>query len=131
MSRGIRPEALSAAIEQELTMWHQDIVDRVNDAGSQAIEKLVKLTKASAPKGRRKRKGRFRGSITSEEKIGVGGVKTFVWGVKAPNYRLTHLIVHGHAKAGGGRTRGNSFLADAMAVVLPEYEDAVREAVER
>lgn len=128
MSRGIRPEALANAIEQELTLWHEDVVDRVNSAGSQAVKKLVKLTKASAPKGHR---GKFKKSITSQEKTGVGGVKTFVWGVKAPEHRLTHLVVHGHAKAGGGRTRGNSFLEDAMATVLPEYEDAIREAVER
>lgn len=127
MSKRIKPEALGAAIERELTIYQKDVRDRVDDAGRKSIKKLVKLTKASAPVGDR---GKFRRSITSKEFPGSRGA-TFVWGAKAPHHRLTHLVVHGHAKENGGRTRGNPFLENAMAVVLPEYEKAVREAVER
>lgn len=127
MSRRIKPEALAAAIQKELTTYHKDVVERVDDAGRESIKKLVKLTKASAPVGAR---GKFRRSITSQEFPGPRGA-TFVWGAKAPHHRLTHLVVHGHAKLNGGRTKGNPFLENAMAVVLPEYEKKVREAVER
>lgn len=127
MSKRIKPEALAAAIQKELTTYHKDVVERVDDAGRESIKKLVKLTKASAPVGAR---GKFRRSITSQEFPGPRGA-TFVWGAKAPHHRLTHLVVHGHAKLNGGRTKGNPFLENAMAVVLPEYEKAVREAIER
>lgn len=127
MSKHIKPEALGAAIRQELTTYHKGVVERTDDAGRRAIKKLEKLTKVSAPVGDR---GKFRRSITSQEIPGPRGA-TFVWGAKAPHHRLTHLVVHGHAKVNGGRTRGNPFLENAMAVVLPEYEKAVREAVER
>lgn len=127
MSKRIKPEALAAAIQQELTTYHKDVVERVDDAGRESIKKLVKLTKASAPVGDR---GKFRRSITSQEFPGPRGT-TFVWGAKAPHHRLTHLVVHGHAKVNGGRTKGNPFLENAMATVLPEYEKAVREAIER
>lgn len=127
MSKRIKPEALAAAIEKELTTYHKEVLDRVDEAGRQSMKKLVELTKASAPVGDR---GKFRKSITSQEFPGPRGT-TFVWGAKAPHHRLTHLVVHGHAKVNGGRTRGNPFLENAMATVLPEYEKAVREAIER
>lgn len=129
MSKRIKPEALAAAIEKELTTYHRDVRDRVDDAGRQSIEKLVELTKASAPKGRRK-KQKYRTSITSQEFPGARGA-TFVWGAKAPNHRLTHLLAHGHALPNGGRTKGDPFLKNALDVVLPEYEEAVRETIER
>lgn len=127
MSKRIKPEALAAAIEKELTTYHKEVLDRVDEAGRQSMEKLVKMTKASAPVGNR---GKFRRSITSQEFPGPRGA-TFVWGAKAPHHRLTHLLVHGHAKVNGGRTKGNPFLENALATVLPEYEKAVREAIER
>ena len=55
-------------------------------------------------------------------------MKKFVWHVKAPDYRLTHLLVHGHATKTGGRTKADPFLHKALDVVLPEYEQAVKEA---
>lgn len=57
------------------------------------------------------------------------GVFSYVWHVKAPDYRLTHLLVHGHATKDGGRTKGNPFLANALAQVLPEYERKVEEVL--
>lgn len=127
MSRKVKPEALAAAIQQELEGWSGDVKDRVNDAGRESIDKLVKLTKATAPK----RTGKFRRAITSEESTNALGAKTYTWGAKAPSHRVTHLLVHGHANRGGGRTAGDPFLESALNTVLPEYEKAVKEAVER
>lgn len=126
-SRRIRPEDLSAAIRQELTEWQADVKERVNDAGSKAMKKLVKLTRATAPVD----SGRFRRAITSTEKTNAVGTKTYIWGAKAPSHRVTHLIVNGHAKRGGGRTAGDPFLDRALETILPEYEKAVKEAVEK
>ena len=127
MSRKVKPDALAAAIQQELEEWRGDVQDRVNDAGRESIEKLVKMTKATAPK----KSGKFRRSITSEESTNAMGAKTYTWGAKAPSHRVTHLLVHGHANRGGGRTPGNPFLENAISSVLPEYEEAVKEAVEK
>ena len=56
-------------------------------------------------------------------------MKRYIWYVKAPDHRLTHLLVHGHATRNGGRTKANPFLKNALDDVLPEYERAVEEAV--
>lgn len=127
MAKTIKIEDLGSAIEQELTIYHRDVVDAIDKAGDQAIKKLTKLTKASAPVGER---GSFKKSIASKQLKKTSRGSTYVWYVKAPDHRLTHLLVHGHATRDGGRTRGNSFLQNALDEVLPEYEKNVEEAIE-
>lgn len=126
MAKTIKPEQLGAALQEELTLYHKFVVEGVNEAGRHHIEKLVELTKATAPTGKR---GKFRRSITSQEKRAANGSMRYVWGAKAPHYRLTHLLVHGHAAKDGGRVPGSPFLQNALDVVLPEYEQAVKEAL--
>lgn len=127
MSKGIKPEDLGKALQKELTIYSESVTERINAAAKAAIEKLVKLTKQTAPKGERKSK-KFAKSITYTETPKARG-NEYTWYVKAPNYRLTHLLVHGHATKDGGRTKANPFLQDALDEVLPEFERQVEEAV--
>lgn len=127
MGKGIKPEDLGAAIQEELTIYSQNVTKNVNAAGKKSIKNLVKATKASAPVGAR---GSFRDNITSTETTKSNGMKLYTWGVKPPDSRLTHLLVNGHAAKDGGRVPGNSFLQDALDEVLPDYENAVKEAIE-
>lgn len=122
----IKPEALSKALEQELTTYHSNVVEAIDEASSSAVKKLVKLTKATAPVGAR---GSFKKNITSKllEK-GKRGSK-YVWFVRPPDHRLTHLLVRGHATKDGGRTKADPFLENALEQVLPEYEQEVKEAI--
>lgn len=126
MAKTIKPTELAQAIEQELTTYHQDVVDRVNLASEEAIKALLKKTKQTAPK----KSGDFRRSLTYKAEVSTTtGNKRYIWGAKAPHHRLTHLLVHGHAKTGGGRVQGDPFLKNALAEVLPNYESAVKEAI--
>ena len=127
MAKTIKPEQLGAAIEEVLTTYHEGVVERVNAAGAKAIKALVKQTKATAPA----MTGSFKKNITSKETVAYTGtgMKQFVWGVKPPDHRITHLLVHGHAKVNGGRVAGNGFLQDALDQVLPVYEEDVEEAL--
>lgn len=129
MSKSIKPEDLGAAIAEQLTLYHQDKIEKVNAAGEKAVKLLVKKTKATAPKGKR---GDFRKAITYQEKTNKAtGDKEFIWGAKAPESRLTHLLVNGHATRDGGRTKGDPFLQNALDEVLPTYENDVKEAFEK
>lgn len=126
MAKTIKPTELAQAIEQELTTYHQAVVDRVNLASEEAVKTLLKKTKQTAPK----RSGDFRRSLTYKSEVSTTtGNKRFIWGAKSPHHRLTHLLVHGHAKTGGGRVQGDPFLKNALAEVLPNYESAVKEAI--
>lgn len=128
MSKNIRPENLGAAIEQELTIYADGVQEGVEEAADRAAKKLVKLTRATAPVGNR---GSFKKNITrTRRQLGPRRVEQ-VWHVKAPDHRLTHLLVHGHATKDGGRTRGNPFLKNALDQVLPEYEREVKEAIKK
>lgn len=126
MSKSIKPTDLGAAITEQLSIYHADVIERVNAAGEKAVKTLVRKTKETAPK----KSGAFRKAITSvatENK--TTGDKEFTWGAKAPHYRLTHLLVNGHQKQNGGRVPGDPFLENALAEVLPEYERDVEEAL--
>lgn len=126
MAKSIKPEDLAGAVEQELTIYHADLVERVSKAGEAAVKKLVQLTKSTAPVGFR---GSFKKNISSKllEKNKRGA--RYVWFVKPPDHRLTHLLVHGHTTKDGGRTKADPFLQNALDIVLPEYEKAAEEAV--
>lgn len=128
MSKKVKLDDLGAALAAELTTYHKDVTDRVNDCGRVAIKELVKKTKAKAPKGAR---GSFKRNIASQEVDAGHGMKSFIWYVKGPDSRLTHLLVHGHATKDGGRTKANPFLANALDQVLPEYEKNIEEAVQK
>ena len=116
----------SDIIGKTLNEYRDDVVRKVDEASREAVEQLVAKTKRTAPK----KTGAFRRHIAMKEQtITHGYNKRYVWYVKAPHYRLTHLLVHGHEKSCGGRVPGDPFLKNALNEVLPAYENAVEEAV--
>lgn len=126
MAKTIKPTDLGAAIQQELTTYHESVLERVNTLSAQAAKDLVKKTKATAPKGAR---GSYRKNIASKlARKGQRG-NVYAWYVKAPDYRLTHLLAKGHETRNGGRTRPDPFLKNAVDGVLPEYQNNVEEAL--
>lgn len=126
MSKTIKPSDLGAAIQQELGLYHADVIEKVNEAGKKASKKLLKQTKANAPKA----SGDFKKSLTVIEEDNGHGMKSFTLHARAPKHRIFHLLVNGHAKQNGGRVPGDPFLQNAVDAVLPEYETAVEEALQ-
>ena len=128
MANTVGLENLGAAIEQELTLYSEQVQEGVETAAASAMKKLVKQTRATAPKGAR---GSFKKNITSTKKKRGPREVTQVWHVKGPDARLTHLLVHGHATRDGGRTKADPFLKNALDQVLPEYEREIKEAIRK
>lgn len=125
MSKSIKPEMLGKAIAEQLDLYHEDVLDRITGVFERAIQKLVKKTKAAAPA----RSGKFRKHIAWKKIESGRGVVNFLWYVRGEFYRLTHLLVNGHATANGGRTKADPFLANALEEVLPECESEVAEVL--
>lgn len=127
-NRSVEAADFGKALTEQLTLYHEDVIEKVNAAGDNAVKALVKKTRATAPQ----RRGAFKKSITSvTTENPVTGDKEYTWGVKAPHHRLTHLLVHGHQAPNGGRVPGDPFLENALNEVLPAYEAAIEEALKK
>lgn len=125
VAKSIDPSQLGSAISDLLGLYHEDLVERLNDASKRAVKKLVSLTKRTAPK----HSGDYVRSITHKVVVKLGGCKEFIWGAKAPEHRKTHLLVNGHLASDGSRVPGDPFLKNALDTVLPEYETDVEEVL--
>lgn len=122
----IQIKDLDTAIGQTLTLYHEDVNFAIDAAAKQTLNVLVKKTKATAPKGVRKRYHKnIAGKLLKKNRNG----STYVWYVKAPDYRLTHLLVKPHATIDGGSTRPNPFLKNALDEELPKYVKEIEEAL--
>ena len=112
MAKGVQLEDLGGAIACELTVYSKDVQDKVN-----------------APYNARAYHRHFAELIATTSEKSRTGDETHTWYVKPPGQRLTHLLVNGHETRDGGRTKGDPFLQNALADVLPDYEKEVEEAV--
>ncbi len=126
MSKRVAPSELGDALGEVLTLYAQDVADGINAVGEETMAKLVEETRRTAPID----SGAFRRAISSQCIKRLTG-DAFIWYAKGRQGRLTHLLVHGHAKRDGGRVPGSPFLANALKHLLPEYEKRVKEVVER
>lgn len=128
MAKTVKAESLADAINSELKLYSKDLTEEINNVGLISIKDLVRQTKATAPRGQRA-KHYYRSISFDTKKRNATGSKTYTWYVKAPEYRLTHLLVNGHQTRNGGRTKANPFLQNALNEVLPEYEKKIEEAI--
>ena len=122
------PDQLGAVLGKELSLYGKAVTDGLNRASEKAVKNLAKKTRASAPVGKR---GRYRRSITYKLTRANPWGNTYTWYVKPPDHRLTHLLVHGHPTRNGGRTRGSTFLQDALSTVVADYLRDVEEVARR
>ena len=131
------PDSFRDQMEQVLTVYSEELNEKLRVITQESMKQLVKETKATAPRGRREKKDSYRQHISGDyrgTKKSSRGLKgqdvNAIWYVKAPDYRLTHLLIHGHATKDGGRTRANPFLQNARDRVVAEYEQKVQEAMQ-
>lgn len=127
----LQSEDLTDAIMDMLTDYKKEVADGIFRVGKKAIKEIERKSIDTAPIGRRVSGDHFRESIASKSEQDRLGNSTHIWYVKAPNYRLTHLLVHGHATRNGGRTRANPFLRNATESALRKYIDDVEKVIER
>lgn len=129
MAKNISVQDLGGAIAKELTMYGKSTQDKVNKAGRKAIKELERKTKDTAPFNARAYHKHYAELIATKTEKSRTGDDTHIWYVKPPGHRLTHLLVNGHETKDGGRTKGDPFLQNALADVLPTYEQEVKEAL--
>ena len=123
-ARKVKPQNLAAALQQILEKYGEEVDDGVEKVTARAMDDLVKQTRATAPV----LTGSFKSNIAGKKTTDFKGSE-YTWYVKDPDYRITHLAVHGHANADGSRTPGNPFLHNALKTVLKKYEADLEEVI--
>lgn len=128
MSRVVSINQLSAALQEEFKLYHDDIMAGVRKETKKSMAKLVKETKRTAPVGVRRTK-HYKNFITSKEIDDTAHSYARLWYVRKPEYRLSHLLEDGHATMNGGRTRAFKFIGNATDLISEEYLKAVEEVI--
>lgn len=120
---------MGKVLSEQLRLYGANVQKQVNELTAKAADDLVRITKDTAPYNAKAHHRHFVDCIAKKtEKNHISNVRQ-IWYVKAPCYRLTHLLVHGHAKKNGGRTSADPFLKNAYDKAIPEYEKAVEEVI--
>lgn len=123
----ISVDQLAAEIAKELSKYSQEVVEKVNISSEKIGKEAVKQLRQTSPK----KTGKYAKSWTMSTEKEIGQPHKRIIHAKAPHYRLTHLLEHGHAKRGGGRVEGKPHIRPAEEMVIKEFVAEVEEAIKR
>lgn len=123
----IKIDKLADEIAKELAKYSQEVVEKVNISSEKIGKEAVKQLRQTSPK----KTGKYAKSWTMTTEKEFGQPHRRIIHAKAPHYRLTHLLEHGHAKVGGGRVEGKPHIRPAEEMVIQEFVREVEEAIER
>lgn len=127
MSTTVSIDQLGEAINRELTLYSDNVIDGVKKQAKKSMAQLVKDTKATAPVGKRTK--HYRDSIKSKKLSENDRSVSYAWYVGGSDYRLSHLLEDGHALRNGGRVNGTHFIKNASDPILEKYIEAVEEVI--
>ncbi len=127
----ISVDQLAAEIAKGLAVYSQDVVEKVNVSSEKVGKAAVKRLKQTSPRRPPPIGGKYAKSWTMKTEPEVGQPHTRIVHVKAPHYRLAHLLEYGHAKVGGGRVEGRPHIGPAEEEVIREFTREVEEAIKR
>ena len=103
-----------------LKQYYPNVVETTTEVINEVSKEAVKKLKQDSPKGA---KGKYAKGWTRKVETGRLTVGATVYG-KHGTYQLAHLLEHGHAKRGGGRT-------ESLVHIAPVEQWAIDEAYER
>ena len=127
----INIDQLAAEIAKELSKYSQEVVEKVNISSEKVGKAAVKQLKRTSPRRPPPIGGKYAKSWTMKTEKEFGQPHRRIIHAKAPHYRLTHLLEHGHAKVGGGRVEGKPHIRPAEEMVIREFMAEVEEAIKR
>ncbi len=125
MANSIKIGDLEKAINEELTIYCDDVTEKVKKISDDVMNTLVKNTKKDA----NKRTGTYAKAIASKRTLETKRSRVNTWYVKDPEYRKSHLLEKGHATRNGGRTRAFPFISKNEQIAVKDYENQVEEAI--
>lgn len=127
----INIDQLAAEIAKGLADYSQDVVEKVNVSSEKVGKAAIKQLKKTSPRRPPPVGGKYAKSWAMKTEPEVGQPHKRIIHVKAPHYRLAHLLEYGHAKVGGGRVDGIPHIRPAEEMVIQEFMSEVEEAIKR
>jgi hypothetical protein len=124
-------DQLAAEIAKGLAEYSQDVVEKVNVSSEKVGKAAVKQLKKTSPRRPPPVGGKYAKSWAMKTEPEVGQPHKRIVHVKAPHYRLAHLLEYGHAKVGGGRVEGRPHIRPAEEQVIKDFVSEVEEAIKR
>ena len=91
-------------ISKALSEYSEEVAENLEVIKKKVAEDTVELLKRTSPRGRR-------GKYAKGWRLKKEGTGYYIY--NATDYRLTHLLERGHAKADGGRTKAQPHIAQA------------------
>ena len=124
----IEIDQIAEAIEEELTIYSDHVIEGVKKTAKQKMRQLVKKTKDTAPVGTRKK--HYKSNIASKKLGETTRQISYLWYVRGDDYRLSHLLENGHQTKDGGRVKGTHFIKKSSDRIIEEYLKEVKEVIE-
>lgn len=116
---------LAGEIVKALEEYTEDVVDKIDESATKIAKESAKELKSTSPK----KTGEYAKNWAVKTEKESGRIATKTIHVRDPEYRLSHLLEHGHAKRGGGRVAGVTHIAPVEKKAVKEFEKAVEEAI--
>ena len=124
MGKKVFIDGLADAVAQELAAYSRLTAETVKGAVTRAGKTVREEIKSNAPVKTGKYAKSWRTGVTSETSTSM------VVTVYSPSrYMLAHLLEHGHAKRGGGRTRAFPHIAPAEEAGAAQLEQEIVRAL--
>ena len=126
MTIKINLDELGGALSNMITDYSKEVIDEINNQTELSGKELLMRTKEKAPV----KTGAYKRAISVKHKKNglVGSVSTVY--VKAPHYRLPHLLERPHALRNGGLSKAQPHFGPAAAEVQPVYISNLKRAIE-
>lgn len=121
MAKRVSPDQFQAAIMGLLKDYEDDVNEYAREAVKQVVKKGAQQMKAAS--GIFGGTGRYSRGWTSQVEDGRLSSQGAVYNRDVPG--LPHLLEHGHAKRGGGRTSGREHIAPVEQEMIEAFEKAL------
>jgi hypothetical protein len=125
MGNAIDIDALADTIAKELSSYTVEVAEKVKAAADETAKELLENTRAAAPE----RKGKYKKAMAIKTTREGEFEKTNTWYVKAPHYRLAHLLEKGHAKRKGGRVPAFPHIERNAEAAKQSFSERVERAI--
>lgn len=126
MTKNIRLDEIGDMIVDIVGDYTKQVKEGLNETTEQYGKELLKITKSKAPV----RTGAYKRHLAvKKEKNMFGDVKSTVY-VRAPHYRLAHLLEKGHALPQGGRAKAQPHFKPAEEEIKPKYVRDIKKVIE-